>query len=67
MTKGPTTKDLWDVSNRIEEKLDRKLEAIEHRLYSLESYQNRAAGIVTVIALFASAIAAWVWTKIIGS
>lgn len=63
----PTTQDLWDVSNRIEEKLDKKFEALEARIRNIESYQNKAIGIISIIGTFVSIAAAYIWNKVIGN
>lgn len=62
-----TLKDLYDVQERIEAKLDKQFKDHEDRIRSIERYQNRAVGFISLIAIFSGAIASYVWNKITGT
>lgn len=62
-----TMKDLWDAISRLEDKIDERFEPIEHRIYNIESYQNKMLGIVSVFAAFVSVAAAYIWNKIVSN
>lgn len=61
-----TLRDIYDAVERLEAKLDRRIEKIEARTDSLETFQNRALGIVSVFSVFISLIANFIWTRITG-
>jgi len=44
-----TTKDLWDLSKSIDEKLDRMVEPLSHRVTVLEVWRAKIMGQVAVI------------------
>jgi len=54
------------VVNRIEDKYDRRLEAVEARVDSVEKFQNKAIGVLIIISAFLSPIASYFWEKITG-
>lgn len=60
-------KDVYDVVNRIEDKLDRRISNLENDVEVLKENQSRALGILAVLSLFFSAVAGWVWNKVVGS
>lgn len=46
--------------------IEKRVCTLEDDSEELKGFQNKALGILAFIALFASAVAAWVWDKIIG-
>ena len=61
-----TLKDVYDIVNRLEEKYDNQYNLLEGRTRQLENFQNRAMGILGVIALFSGAITNFIFGKLTG-
>ena len=59
-------KDVLDVVNRIEDKMTKRIEDTEKRVDVLESFQSRALGILSVVTVFFSLVATWIWGKLTG-
>lgn len=62
-----TLRDVYDAFNRLEDKQDKRLAAIEAKIDNLESFQNKALGMLAVFAAFTSAITTFIWNKVTGS
>lgn len=66
MTKNTiiSLKDIYDVVNRMEDKMDKRLNAIEGRVDVLEDFRGWILGGLTIIGIFVSGFATWVWKKL---
>jgi len=56
--------DVYEIVERIERKLDKRVDGIEERLYNAEGFINRARGVLIVLGIFTASIGAWVWQKV---
>lgn len=63
---GITLQDVYNVVNRLEDKIDRRLTEIEDRVDIQESFRNRAMALIGVVATFSSVISTWIWDRIVG-
>ncbi len=59
-------RDIYEAVERVEEKMTKKIEKVECDVNDLQAFQNKALGILSVVSLFASAIASFIWDKISG-
>jgi hypothetical protein len=59
-------RDIYEAVERVEEKMTKRIEKVETDVNVLQGFQNRALGVVGVVSLFASAIASFIWEKIVG-
>ena len=59
-----TLRDVYDAVNRIEDKLTKRIDSVEEDVDELQSFQNRILGIATVLSVFISGAATFVWEKI---
>ena len=59
-----TLRDVYDAVNRIEDKLTKRIDIVEEDVDELQSFQNRILGIATVLSVFISGAATFVWEKI---
>jgi len=59
-------RDIYEAVERVEEKMSKKIEKVECDVEVLQAFQNKALGILSVVSLFASAIASFIWDKISG-
>ena len=59
-------RDIYEAVERVEDKMTKRIEKVESDVNVLQGFQNRALRVVGVISLFASAIASFIWDKIIG-
>ena len=59
-----TLRDVYDAVNRIEDKLTKRIDNVEEDVNELQSFQNRILGIATVLSVFISGAATFVWQKI---
>ena len=58
--------DIYDVVNRLEDKLDKRLEKVEGRIDSLEDFKGRITGISVVVSVFAGTVSGWIWERLSG-
>lgn len=65
--KTVTLKDIYEVVNRLEDKLDQRIKPIEQKVDDLEDFRGKALGILGVVSFVGSAIFSWVWGKIVKS
>lgn len=64
MTKNITLKDIYEVVNRLEDKVDKRLGTVEVRVDKLEDVQAKIIGGVSIVGLFVGGAVTWVWEKI---
>lgn len=65
MTKNTITlKDVYDVVNRLEDKMDKRLTDLEDRMEVNEAFRNKAAVSLGVFTTFFTAFASWFWSDI---
>ena len=61
-----TLKDVYDVVNRLEDKVDRRLVILECRVDKLENFKTRVITAAGIIGAVAGGLISWVWDKITG-
>lgn len=61
-----TTKDVYEVVNRLEDKLDRRLNSMEERIDKNESFRERAIAVGSVFVIFSNLLATWIWDRLMG-
>lgn len=61
-----TLRDIYDVVNRLEDKVDKRITNVEDDIKELKSFQSRAMGVASVMAAFVSLIATFIWNRITG-
>lgn len=66
MKDSVTLRDIYSAISDLEEKLDKRFEHIEKRIDVLESFKERALGIMTVVSLALSGLFSFIWKKIEG-
>jgi uncharacterized membrane protein len=66
MTNKVSLKDIYEVVNRLEDKMDKRLCDVEDRVDILEDFKGKVLGIAVVISIAAGTISTWIWKKIIG-
>ena len=54
-----TLKDIYDVVNRLEDKTDKRMCAIEARVDILEDFKGRVMGIAAIIGSIFGALVSW--------
>lgn len=54
----PTIKDIYDIVNRLEDKLDNRFSDLDKRIGLLESFKNNLIGKITVVTLIISFLVA---------
>lgn len=60
-----TLRDIYEIVDRLEGKMDDRLSKIEGRTDSLETYRDRAVGVLSIFTLFTGFISSWIWERII--
>ena len=61
-----TLNDIYQVVNRLEDKIDERLKDVEVRIDKVEDIQSRVIGGVAVVGLFVGGAITWFWDKIRG-
>jgi hypothetical protein len=68
MTNTITLKDIYDICDRLEQKMDRRMCTVEKKIDVLESFRDNLLGKIAVITIFISAVftlsIAWVKDKL---
>lgn len=64
MTKPVTLADIYQVVNRLEDKMDKRLSDDERRIDILEDSNSRTLGIFSVVSVIGTAFFSWFWEKI---
>lgn len=59
-------RDIYEAVERVEDKMIKRIERVECDVNALQAFQNKALGLLSVVSLFASAIASFIWDKISG-
>lgn len=65
-TERVTLRDIYEIVNRLEEKMDDKIALIDDRVGAIESFQNKILGIGAVLSAILGMGGAWFWTKLTG-
>lgn len=60
-----TLRDIYSALNRIEDKLEKRIEDLEKQVDTLKSFQNKALGILSVISVFAGVISNYLWERVV--
>ena len=61
-----TIQDVYVIVNRLEDKLDKRLCDLDHRVDRLENFQSYIVGVAGVIGAIAGGAISVTWQKIIG-
>ncbi len=61
-----TLKDVYDIVDRLENKFDDQYKDHETRIRGMEAFQNRAFGILSLVAAFSGVITNFIWAKFTG-
>lgn len=64
MPKQVSLKDVYEVVNRVEDKMDTRLCADEKRIDLLEDFRGYILGALGIISIFVAGFSAWVWEKL---
>lgn len=60
-----TLSDIYQVCNRLEDKMEKRFGELEDRIAAQESFRNKAIGIIGVVGTFSSVVTTWIWNRII--
>lgn len=60
-----TLKDIYQVVNRLEDKVDKRLKALEKKVDILETFKDRALGLAVVLGLMAGVVVDWFKKKVL--
>ena len=58
-------RDIYEAVERVEDKMTKRIEREECDVNALQAFQNKALGVIGIASAFASAIASFIWSKII--
>lgn len=58
-------RDVYNAVNRIEDKLNERIENLERKVSMLESFQNKALGIITTVSLIFGGLISYFWNKVL--
>ena len=59
-----TLKDIYEVMYRLEDKMDKRMCAMEQRVDILEDFKSKILGIATIVSVVSGAIFSWLWEKL---
>lgn len=59
-----TLKDIYEIVNRLEDKMDERLCSVEKRVDILEDFKSRILGIATIISVISGAVFSWFWERV---
>ena len=57
-------KDIYDVVNRLEDKMDKRLCGVESRVDILEDFKGKIVGMAAIISTIFGALVSWLFRKI---
>jgi len=57
-------RDIYDIVERLENKLDVRLKDVEKRTDNLENFNSKMTGVWLGITSLISLLGSWIWTKI---
>jgi hypothetical protein len=57
-------KDIYEIVDRMEQKLDKRMCQLEGRVDVLEDFKARILGMAAVVAAFVGSVTAWLWKKV---
>ena len=52
----PTLNDIYQIVNRVEDKLDRRLKCVEDKVDGLESFRDNLMGRITILTVIATTV-----------
>ena len=64
MSDRVTLRDIYERFDRLEDKLDRRFIRLENKVELLETFRDRAYGMIAVVGTFSGIIASYIWKKI---
>lgn len=68
MKSGPVTlKDIYDVVNRLEDKLNVEIKDIKSDVEELQANQNKQTGFMSILTVFISTVVGTITSIVIGS
>ncbi len=59
-----TLRDIYGALNRIEDKLEKRIEDLEAEVGVLKAFQNKALGILSIISVFVGLASTYIWNKV---
>lgn len=60
-------RDVYDIVDRLEKKILPEIKQNREDIDALQATLNKAYGVMAVLSLFFSAVAGYIWNKIIGN
>lgn len=61
---APTLRDIMEVCNRLEDKMDGRMRNIESDVEELQKGYSKMMGVFSAISIFTASLASFVWSKI---
>jgi len=59
-----TLRDIYEVVEKSNDKMDRRMCELEDRVNCLEDFKARILGMAAVIAAFVGSATAWIWKRV---
>ena len=53
---NPTLKDIYQIINRVEDKMDRRLSVVEDKIDGLESFRDNLMGRIAILTVVATTV-----------
>lgn len=66
MSEKVTLRDVYDIVNKLDEKLDRRFVEMDRRVDAIESFKNKALGVASIFAIFSSVVTTYIWERLVG-
>jgi hypothetical protein len=60
------TREILNITNRIEDKIDDQLKDYNTRITALEKFQNKALGVLVIVSAVFSLLLNYLWERLIG-
>jgi phage-related minor tail protein len=60
------TREILNITNRIEDKIDDQLKDYNTRITALEKFQNKALGVLVIVSAVFSILLNYLWERILG-
>ena len=66
MNERVTLKDVYDVVNRLQDKIEGRVAGIEKDVDELKSFHQKLIGMATLAAGFVSLLTTFIWNRVMG-
>lgn len=63
---GVSLTDIYNVVNRLEDKMDKRMTELEDRVDVLENFRGWMMGVGAAISIFIGGFATWIWNRLTG-